>query len=43
MRKNVVILLLIIVALKTETQTSVFSVVDSLLLQGDYSKGKWRM
>jgi hypothetical protein len=41
MRKNVVVLLLIIVALKTEAQTSVFTVVDSLLLQGDSSKGKW--
>ena len=36
MKKNGVLLLLLFVALKTEAQTSVFTVVDSLLLHGDY-------
>lgn len=38
MKKIVITLLLVIVALKTEAQSSVFSVVDSLLLKGNYQK-----
>jgi len=38
MKKIIVTLLLILLALKTEAQSSVFSVADSLLLKGDYQK-----
>ena len=38
MKRIIITLLLIIVALKTEAQSSVFSVVDSLLLKGNYQK-----
>jgi len=38
MKKSIVILLLIMLALKTEAQSSVFSVVDSLMLKGNYQE-----
>ena len=38
MKKIIVTLLLILLALKTEAQSSVFSVVDDLLLKGNYPK-----
>ena len=38
MKKSIVTLLLIMIALKTEAQSSVFSVVDSLLLKGNYQE-----
>jgi len=38
MKKIIVTLLLILLALKTEAQTSVFTVVDDLLLKGNYPK-----
>lgn len=38
MKKIFVILLLLIVALKTEAQTSVFTVIDELLLNGNYQE-----
>ena len=36
MKKKVLLILLLIAILKTEAQTSVFTVVDSLYEQGDY-------
>ena len=38
MKKILITLLFIIVALKTEAQSSVFTIVDSLLLKGNYQK-----
>ncbi|WP_372744507.1 tetratricopeptide repeat protein [Lutibacter sp.] len=38
MKKIIIILLLVLVPLKTEAQSSVFAVVDSLLLKGNYQK-----
>ena len=38
MKKIIITLLVIIVALKTEAQSSVFAIADSLLLKGNYQK-----
>ena len=38
MKKNLTLLLLLILVLKTEAQSSVFNLVDSLLLNGNYEK-----
>lgn len=38
MKKSIVTLLLIMIALKTEAQSSVFSVIDSLLIKGNYQE-----
>ena len=38
MKKKLIITLIILSVLKTEAQTSVFKIVDSLLLNGNYQK-----